>query len=48
LVVSLIGLTLFPAAGAPIWRSIFNAGDIDAVNIHDHAIALLDHGLQIS
>jgi TetR/AcrR family transcriptional regulator len=48
LVVSLIGLTLFPAAGAPIWRSIFNAVDIDAVNIHDHAIALLDHGLQIS
>ena len=48
LVVSLIGLTLFPAAGAPIWRSIFNAGDIGAANIRDHAIALLDHGLQVS
>jgi AcrR family transcriptional regulator len=46
LVVSLVGLTLFPAAGAPIWRGIFNASDIDAANIRDHAIALLDHGLQ--
>lgn len=46
LVVSLVGLTLFPAAGAPIWRGIFNANDIDAANIRDHAIALLDHGLQ--
>jgi TetR/AcrR family transcriptional regulator len=48
LVVSLIGLTLFPAAGAPIWRGIFNASDIDAANIRDHAIALLDRGLQAS
>lgn len=47
LVVSLIGLTLFPAAGAPIWRGIFDASDIDAANIRDHAIALLGHGLGI-
>lgn len=46
LVVSLIGLTLFPAAGAPIWRSIFDASDIDTTNIRDHAIALLDRGLE--
>ena len=45
LVVSLIGLTLFPAAGAPIWRGIFDATDIDMANIRDHAIALLDRGL---
>ena len=45
LVVSLIGLTLFPAAGAPIWRGIFGASDIDTTNIRDHAIALLDGGL---
>lgn len=47
LMVSLIGLTLFPAAGAPIWRSIFGASDIDMTNIRDHAIALLDHGVGI-
>lgn len=47
LVVSLIGLTLFPAAGAPIWRSIFDASDIDATTIRDHAIALLDRGLEV-
>ena len=47
LVVSLVGLTLFPAAGAPIWRGIFDAKDIRASNIRDHAIALLDRGLQV-
>lgn len=47
LVVSLIGLTLFPAAGAPIWRGIFGASDIDTTHIRDHAIALLDQGLQV-
>lgn len=46
LVVSLIGLTLFPAAGAPIWRGIFDATDIDTTKIRDHAIALLDRGLE--
>lgn len=46
LVVSLLGLTLFPAAGAPIWRGIFDATDIDTATIRDHAIALLDRGLQ--
>ena len=45
LVVSLIGLTLFPAAGAPIWRGIFDAADLGMASIRDHAIALLDHGL---
>lgn len=45
LVVSLIGLTLFPFAGAPIWRGIFGASDIDTAHIRDHAIALLDNGL---
>lgn len=47
LVVSLIGLTLFPAAGAPIWRGIFAASDIDSARIRDHAIALLDRGLNL-
>lgn len=45
LVISLIGLTLFPAAGAPIWRRIFDADDIDAASLRDHTIALLERGL---
>lgn len=47
LVVSLVGLTLFPAAGAPIWRQIFQASDIDAAALRDHTIALLDRGLEL-
>ena len=48
LVVSLVGLTLFPAAGAPIWRSIFDADDLDADAMRDHTIALLDGGLGLA
>ena len=47
LVVSLVGLTMFPAAGAPIWRSMFKADDIDAAALRDHTIALLDRGLEL-
>lgn len=47
LVVSLVGLTMFPAAGAPIWRRVFDADDIDAGAMRDHAIALLDRGLGV-
>ena len=47
LVVSLIGLTMFPAAGAPIWRRVFDAGDIDAAAMHRHTIALLDRGIGV-
>lgn len=46
LVTSLMGLTLFPAAGAPIWRRVFDADDIDGAAMRDHAIALLDRGLE--
>jgi AcrR family transcriptional regulator len=45
LVTSLVGLTLFPAAGAPIWRRLFDADDIDANAMRHHAIALLDAGI---
>ena len=44
LVVSLIGLTLFPAASAPIWGQIFQA-DLGADAMVNHALALLGHGL---
>lgn len=45
LVVSLVGLTLFPAAGAPIWRQMFAADDIDAGVMRAHTLALLDRGM---
>ncbi len=47
LMVSLVGLTLFPAAGASIWRALFDAGDIGLDDVRRHAIALLDRGLQL-
>jgi AcrR family transcriptional regulator len=45
LMVSLIGLTLFPLAAAPIWRRVFDASDIDAALLERHTLALLEHGL---
>ena len=48
LVVSLIGLTLFTAASAPIWRGMFRADDIDAETLRLHTMALLDRGVLVS
>jgi TetR/AcrR family transcriptional regulator len=45
LVVSLIGLTLFTAASAPIWRGMFRADDIDIEALRLHTLALLDRGI---
>jgi AcrR family transcriptional regulator len=45
LVVSLVGLTLFPAAGAPIWRRAFGAEGLGADVLLEHTLALLDHGV---
>ena len=45
LVVSLVGLTLFPAAGAPIWRRAFGAEELDTDALLNHTLALLDHGV---
>ncbi|TWI00240.1 TetR family transcriptional regulator [Luteimonas cucumeris] len=47
LMTSLIGLTLLPIAGAPIWRSIFEADDIALDDVRRHALALLDRGLEL-
>lgn len=44
---TLIGLTLFPAAGAPIWRQIFEADDLGMDDVRRHALALLDRGLEL-
>jgi hypothetical protein len=45
LVVSLLGLTMFPFAAAPIWRRVFDAGDVDNDALLRHTLALLDHGM---
>jgi hypothetical protein len=45
MVVSLVGLTLFPAAGAPIWRQMFDADDLDDDALRRHTLALLGHGM---
>ena len=45
LVVSLMGLTMFPLAAEPIWRRLFPADDIDRAALRRHTLALLDHGL---
>lgn len=45
LVVSLIGLTLFPVASAPVWKRIFAVDDIPADVVLKHTLALLGHGV---
>ncbi|KGI78647.1 TetR/AcrR family transcriptional regulator [Oleiagrimonas soli] len=47
LVVSLVGLTLFPAAGAPIWEQIFNLEASTSDVLAEHALGLLSQGLQL-
>ena len=48
LVVSLVGLTLFPLASQPLWRQFLDAGDVDAARLQSHTLALLGHGLETS
>jgi AcrR family transcriptional regulator len=43
LVVSLMGLTMFPLAAAPLWRRTLDANDIDAAALERHTLALLAH-----
>ncbi|WP_108470998.1 TetR/AcrR family transcriptional regulator [Rhodanobacter thiooxydans] len=45
LVVSLVGLTLFPAAGAPIWRRAFEAEALGPGIMLEHTLALLGQGV---
>lgn len=45
LVVSLVGLTMFPLAAEHIWRRVFPAGDVDRDVLLRHTLALLDHGI---
>ena len=48
LVVSLVGLTLFPLAAEPIWRRLFDADDVDYGTLERHTLALLDHNFGAS
>jgi TetR/AcrR family transcriptional regulator len=45
LVVSLVGLTMFPLAAEHIWRRIFPAGELSREVLLRHTLALIDHGL---
>jgi AcrR family transcriptional regulator len=45
LVVSLVGLTMFPLAAESLWRQIFPADDIDRAALLRHTLALIEHGL---
>jgi TetR/AcrR family transcriptional regulator len=45
LVVSLIGLTMFPLAAEPIWRRALGAADVDRAALLRHTLALLSHGI---
>ena len=47
LMVSLVGLTLFPAAGTPIWRQLFDSDDLGIDDIRTHALALIERGLEL-
>ena len=46
LVVSLIGLTLFPIAGRPLWQGIFGTGDLGYDVLQKHVLTLLQRGLE--
>lgn len=46
-VVSLMGITLFPFASAPIWRRLFDASDITPEHLVRHNLALLARGLEL-
>lgn len=48
LVASTVGQTMFLVASAPIWRALFDAGDIDAALLKRHVLALLESGLELN
>ncbi|NII11461.1 TetR family transcriptional regulator [Oleiagrimonas sp. C23AA] len=46
LVVSLVGLTMFPAAGEPIWRQVFDTGAMSVDGLVRHVLSLLGQGIR--
>lgn len=47
LFVTLIALTLFPLASQTIWRNQLDASEVTAETIANHALALLERGLEM-
>lgn len=47
LVASIMGQTMFLVASAPVWRSLFDADDIDTDALVRHVLALLESGLEL-
>ena len=47
LMVSLVGLAVFPVAAQSIWRKVFDADDITAQTLTRHVLALLMRGLEL-
>ena len=47
LVVSLVGLTLFPLAAEGIWQRIFPDAGLDHARLRSHTLALLERGLEV-
>lgn len=47
LMVSLIGLTMFPLAAAPVWRTLFGAEELTYDALRQHTLTLLDRGLEL-
>jgi len=47
MIVSLIGLTLFPLAAKPVWSRLFDATDITPDLMTQHTLALLTRGLEM-
>lgn len=47
LIVSLIGLTMFPLAAAPVWRTLFGAEELTYDALRHHTLTLLDRGLEL-
>jgi AcrR family transcriptional regulator len=45
LVVSLVGLTMFPLAAQSLWRRMLPADDIDQAALERHTLALIEHGI---
>lgn len=48
LMVSLIGLTVFPLAAQPIWRAIYPCDDITTDVLRRHVLALVLRGLELT
>lgn len=47
MMVSMVGLTMFPLASAPIWQQLFGMEELDGAALQQHTLALLMRGLEL-